>query len=92
MWCNFNFGRLNQVESILSNNFLSGVPIEIKDDWLWIIFSFVFVIFAIMTLVLMYHWNKYGLWHNKGVFLAEAAYLLGSAFFILGAIASVLSF
>lgn len=47
----------------------------------WSVFFIIVGIFALMTIFLMYHWEKYGKDSTK-IALAELIYLVGSAVFI----------
>jgi len=73
------------LEKVLDYNF------SINADILWFILSIVTFGFIIFSLMLFYHWNRFGR-RAVAVSLAEAIYLAGSIFFILGAAASVVLF
>ena len=52
-------------------SFLLNVPI------LLIIFAIFFVFYAIVSIVLFYHWSEYGMRH-AGIYLAEAIFMVVS--------------
>ncbi|GEM_PF-3966058 len=70
---------------------LSGTGLTVNPDILWLILSVVFLIFLIFSLILVYHWNKFG-FHALAVGVAEAVYFAVSIFLILGAVGSILLF
>lgn len=83
-------------EGALENslNFNLGFPSSsfvVNSDFLWLILSLVFLVFLVLSLILVFHWNKFGS-HALAIGTAEAVYFFVSAFLILGAVASILLF
>jgi hypothetical protein len=70
---------------------IASLNFEISSSWLWSTLAVIFLIFAFVTLILMYHWSKYGR-KEKGIFFTEAVYFVGAVFFLLSAVASIVAF
>jgi lipopolysaccharide export LptBFGC system permease protein LptF len=68
--------------------FILAVVANIKKEWLWMILLVAFLIFCLISLVLIYHWYRYGR-GEKGVLIAGAVYFIGSVFLFLGAVLSI---
>jgi len=81
----------NESESL--GNMLNGATkgLVLNENILWLIFILTFVLFLVFSLILVYHWHRFGM-RAKGIFLAESVYFSGSVFFLLGAVASVMLF
>ncbi len=56
---------------------------------LWIAFFVVLVIFATVSVILMYHWRKYGM-RNKHFIFAEILYFVTAAVIIFVGVVSLL--
>ena len=53
---------------------------------LWLIFSFVLIIFSVMSLVLVYHWREYGT-NNRMITMIQTLYLgVGVSLIIISAV------
>jgi hypothetical protein len=55
---------------------------------LWILLGITFAIFVLVSLVLFYHWQMYGL-RNKRIYAAKIVYLIGSVVIFMVALASI---
>lgn len=55
----------------------------------WIMFLIVFIVWVIISIVLLYHWRMYGL-KNKVVIFVETVYIVVSIVVITGALVSLL--
>ena len=58
---------------------------------LWFVLTLAFVISFIFSLILFYHWNRYGI-GKIAVWSTEVIYIFGIIFLVLGALASLLLF
>ncbi|MEK7120802.1 MAG: hypothetical protein AAB840_01805 [Patescibacteria group bacterium] len=76
------------LESLISTNPLASTlnlsSIQITENFLWNTFSIFFVFYVFMTLVFVYHWERYD---TPGGFLfwGEVLYFAGSLFLIVTA-------
>jgi hypothetical protein len=72
---------------------MKGSIISIPDisGPLWIVFGLAVLIFFIMTVVILFHWNKYGM-KSGMVIVAEIIYLAGSIVFLSSAMLSLIMF
>ena len=70
---------------------LSVVDIAIGSDILWLIFVLVLAIFLIFSLILVYHWNRFGM-RALAIGTAELVFFAGGAFLLMGAAASIALF
>ncbi len=66
-----NFNNFNPIDFL--QNFSLSLPIGLR-----ILFLIICVIYVILTVILMFHWKRYGAGNLKIVF-AEVVYLAGSA-------------
>lgn len=58
---------------------------------MWLVLSIVTLIFVAISWAILFHWNKFGR-RAIAIVTAEAIYLAGAVFFVLGAIASIILF
>jgi hypothetical protein len=65
------FGSGFMIDFSLSDILLS-IPAEI---W-WIIFFVAILLFGILTIVLIYHWNKYS-FHSPAIYITQIIYIIG---------------
>jgi fucose permease len=75
----------------LSFGNVPSIFFEVSQKQLWFAFLIILSAFFIMSLVLMYHWNKYGM-KSKGIILAKVIYFVGSAVILIGAFSIILTF
>jgi hypothetical protein len=61
---------------------LSAVSLAIGDTILWIFFAVAVVVFALMSLIYLYHWRTYGT-GNRVLKLVEKIYILVGLFLII---------
>lgn len=70
---------------------LGAIPGPVLTMALWVVFGIVVFIGAIMTLILLYHWLRYG---RTMVMIGTGGliYLLGAGILLMSAIASLLTY
>ena len=61
-----------------------------QKDLLWGLFGVFFIVFVILSVVLIYHWQRYGM-SNKKIILAQSVYLIVSLVFIVVAVTTLIS-
>jgi hypothetical protein len=61
---------------------LSAVSLAIGDTILWIFFAVAVVVFALMSLIYLYHWRTYGT-GNRVLKIVEKIYILVGLFLII---------
>lgn len=82
------FNMFATVTAIAASAF--GTTTPIAKSVLWPIFGLVLVIYAIVSLILVYHWRRYAL-HNKRVAFAEMLYFIVSGAVLVIALFSLIS-
>ena len=65
--------------------------IHINSQFLWIFLAVFFIVYLILSSVLIYHWRIYGM-NTKAVYLAQAVFLIASALLFISAIVSIGTF
>ncbi|MBX4210571.1 hypothetical protein KW783_01215 [Candidatus Parcubacteria bacterium] len=57
----------------------------------WILLTVVGIIFFVVSLMLFYHWQKYGM-HSKKILLAEIIFVAGGLALLLAALIAALNY
>jgi hypothetical protein len=69
----------------------STFPTAITTDILWFIFTAVFVVYGIMSLIFVYHWNKYEI-AAPLLFAGQTVYFAGSLLMLITAGLAIAAF
>ncbi|MCK5026938.1 MAG: hypothetical protein KAS07_00815 [Candidatus Pacebacteria bacterium] len=70
-------------------NEVSKPAFFITPTMLWLVFAVVFVLFAVISAVIIYHWYTYG-YAPKAVSRVLKVYFFGSGCIVISAIASII--
>ena len=75
---------------MLTNNLLLNFKFsDISPNVLWIFFGVFLLVVTLLSIVLIYHWNKYRL-HSPGTLVAPIIYTLGIVLFLILATSALL--
>jgi len=73
-------------------NILSGISSQIiAPKILWAAFAIIAGIYAIISIILFYHWSRYGM-NNRYIYLAEGIFVVVSIILLLVAVGSIVLF
>ena len=78
-----------------ANNGVPEFPFELSGfasggAILWTVFALFLALYVIVSAVLVYHWNRYGL-GSRTIFFAQAVFFVVSIFLFAGTIISILA-
>jgi hypothetical protein len=83
--------RLSEFNFFGGTDYSSGAVRVIDADLLWLIFTVVFLLYGLLTLVFAYHWHRYEI-PGSWTFVGEIVYFVGSLALIMLAAMAIAAF